>query len=209
MNASRIEVITSGLFRWAAFSPQHKVELTSHAVVTDGRLFCFDPIPLEEESFIDLSRRGRPTAIILTNENHERDAVGWRDRWQVPIWISPAANLSIAGLKRFPVDLAEWEGWRIWPLNGGGAGELAFQLAEASLVVFGDAIVNLPERGLELLPEKYCQDRGRLEQRLRELVAEPFEQAVMAHGTPLTTDASTAIARLLSSPTDPGTGLKS
>jgi len=195
--ADKMEELTCGVFRWEGFSPDHRVELTSHAVVTQGRLFCFDPIPLANDPFDELSRRAVPAAIVLTNENHERDAALWRERWQVAIWAAPDATLRLHDVKHFLAGQTEWEGWRLHWLPGGAGGELAFRFAGLSLVVFGDAIVNLPKRGLELLPEKYCCDQGQLRQNLRRLLQEPFERALMAHGQPIPESASTKIAGLL------------
>jgi len=197
MTASRLEILAPGLFRWAAFSPGHKVELASHAAVVDDRLYCFDPIPLVDEEFQRLSIFGKPAAIILTNGNHERDAARWRELWQVPICAAHDADLSLESVERFPAGASQWECWKLWSLDGGGAGELAFRWPERSLVVFGDAVIHLPGRALELLPEKYCQDRKRMERHLKGMLADPFQTAVVAHGTPLMSGASRAIARLL------------
>jgi hypothetical protein len=195
--AESMQEIVPGLFRWEAFSPEHKVELASHAVVLGGRVFCFDPIGLAEEPFQRLSRLGRPAAIVLTNENHERDCLAWRERWRVPIWAAVDAALTIPDVRRFDVQHVEWEGFYLHPLTGGGCGELAFRLRNQSLVLFGDAVVNLPARGLELLPAKYCRDQTRLRQNLALLLAEPFERMVMAHGNPILGKASQKLVPFL------------
>ena len=80
LQAESIQRILPGVFRWEIFSAEHKVELCSHAVVVSGRLICFDPVPLADEPFDELSRQGVPSAIVLTNENHERDCAHWRER---------------------------------------------------------------------------------------------------------------------------------
>ena len=194
--ADKMDEFMSGAFRWEVFSSEYKVQLCSHAVVAQGRLFCFDPIPLADDAFDELSRH-RPAAIVLTNENHERVAALWRERWQVAIWAAPDAILQFHDAKHFLPGQTEWEGWKLHWLSGGAGGELAFRFAALSLVVFGDAIVNLPKRGLELLPEKYCHDQGKLRHHLRNVLHEPFERAVMAHGQPILESASTKIADLL------------
>jgi hypothetical protein len=194
--ADKMEEFMSGVIRWEVFSAEHKVELTSHAVVAQGRLFGFDPMPLSGGLFDELKRRG-PAAIVLTNENHERAAALGRERWQVPVWAAPGATLLLHDVERFLPEQTEWEGWRLHWMEGGAGGELAFRFAGLSLVVFGDAIVNLPKRGLELLPEKYCRNQRLLRQNLRNLLQEPFERALMAHGQPILESASTKIANLL------------
>jgi glyoxylase-like metal-dependent hydrolase (beta-lactamase superfamily II) len=193
--ASRVEEIFAGVFRWEIFSAEHRVELTSHAVLEDGRLFCFDPVALEEEAFDQLSRLGRPEAIVVTNENHLREALLFRERWRVPVWTSAWAKLSLPDLFRIGADEREWRGWQLHPLPGGAGGELAFRIQDRSLVLVGDAVVNLPGRGLEILPEKYCEDPVLLRRGLRELASAPFERLCMAHGKPLMERASERVIR--------------
>src|SRR3954471_1231183 len=110
--AQSIQEILPGVFRWEIFSPQHKVELTSHAIVSGGKLFCFDPIALADDPLRQLSHHGQPTAIVLTNENHERDSVAWHERWQVPIWAAADATLSIPEVQRFSPGQSEWKGFQ-------------------------------------------------------------------------------------------------
>jgi hypothetical protein len=64
-------------------------------------------------------------------------------------------------------------------------------------MVFGDAVVNLDGRGLELLPDKYCTDPAQLRNSLRSLREISFENALFAHGTPLIGSAAARIAGLL------------
>src|SRR5437879_2496617 len=107
IRAESIEEILPGVFRWEAFSPEHKVELTSHAVVFGGKVFCFDPIALAEDPFRRLSRLGQPAAIILTNENHERGCRSWREQWRVPVWAAAEAVLTVPEVERFDLQQPE------------------------------------------------------------------------------------------------------
>lgn len=186
------------VLRWAAYSPAHKVELMSHAVRgTDGRFVVFDPIPLEGPACAELPEAHRITAIVLTNANHERAAQRWRERWGCPV-LGPAdvswdvEGIGVAG------DVLPG-GWRAVPLPGGAPGETAWRLDAAGLVVFGDAVVNLAGRGLELLPSRYCTDPARLKAAVEALVREGFQRALFAHGDPIDADASGRIRRMLES----------
>jgi hypothetical protein len=186
-----------GVFRWAAFSPAHRVELTSHAVVLGGRLFVFDPIPLAAPAVAALLAAAPAAAIVLTNENHARTAEAWRRRTGAPVWAAPDAGLELPGVNRLPLAAGFWEGWHLHDLAGGAGGEVALRGAALDLVVAGDALVNLPGRGLEVLPAKYCRDPAALRARLRALAAAPFGRLVMAHGGPVAPDAAARVAALL------------
>lgn len=189
--------ILPGLHRWAAFSPEHKVELTSHSVWDGQSLIVFDPIPLAAEVFDWFPVPHAPDAIVLTNENHERDASRWRERFPLAVRAVPEARLALDGVRRWDTTAPPFPGWEIIPLPGGAGGESAWYCPAKSLAVFGDAVVNLPERGLELLPAKYCRDAVRLRASLRALRTRPFANAVFAHGQPLLGDAGARLAALL------------
>jgi glyoxylase-like metal-dependent hydrolase (beta-lactamase superfamily II) len=193
--ATTVSEILPGVFRWAAFSPHHKVELASHAVWDGRTLLVFDPIPLAAEVFDWFPVPHAPDAIVLTNENHERDARHWRELFPLAVWAAPEAQCALAGVRWLAEGPAPFPGWEVFFLPGGAGGETAWLCSGLSLMVFGDAVVNLPERGLELLPAKYCRDPAELRRSLANLP--PFERAVFAHGQPLVSAASERIAALL------------
>ena len=193
---SAVEVLP-GVHRWAAFSPEHKVELAAHSVWDGRTLLVFDPIPLAAEVLDWFPVPHAPDAVVLTNENHERDTARWRDFFPLAVWAAPDAHLVLDGVRRWDPAAPPFPGWEIVPLPGGAGGESAWFCPAKSLVVLGDAVVNLLGRGLELLPEKYCRDPAQLRASLRSLVARPFAHAVFAHGRPLLGEASAQIAGLL------------
>jgi glyoxylase-like metal-dependent hydrolase (beta-lactamase superfamily II) len=186
------------LLTWQVFSPEHRCELTANAVMAGGRWFLFDPIPLAAPAVAALRQRGPLAAVVLTNANHERAAARWRELTGAPVWADAAAPLELSDVHRFDPATNAWEGWEIHRLTGGAPGEIALRREEASLLVLGDAVFDLPRHGLGVLPEKYCTDRPRLLAALRELVHRPFERAALAHGGPLQPGAARCIASLLS-----------
>ena len=87
--ASEVFEIVPGVYRWECFSPEHKVELTSHAVLVEGKLYIFDPIELTAEAKQRLLAGQQVEAIVLTNENHERAAAAWRKDTLRTLTVSP------------------------------------------------------------------------------------------------------------------------
>ncbi len=194
--ASSVSSVAPDIFRWAAFSPAHKVELTSHAARLEDVLWVFDPIPLTTDARSQLPSTSK-TVVILTNGNHERDLAAWKGPGVEVRATSAAVAGFAATLGITPVNAGPLGPWWVVDLDGGGPGELAFRCDARSLVVVGDAVVNLPGRGLELLPEKYCSDLPRLKANLRALTARPFDLMLPAHGDPVRPEASARLTALL------------
>jgi glyoxylase-like metal-dependent hydrolase (beta-lactamase superfamily II) len=194
--ATQVDQIQPGVYRWNVYSPEHRCDLTSHAVQHGFQLLLFDPIPVSPE-VLDWFPPGPPTAILLTNRHHERAALEWRARFDIPIWASDGSGIVTPGVRSWGTAAFPFRDWTAVALPGGSPGETAFRLAARSLVVIGDAVVNLADRGLEVLPDKYCSDPQRLRQALGGLVKTPFERALLAHGSPLLNRASDRIGHAL------------
>ena len=194
--AEELVEVLPGVFRWSVYSPVHKVELTSHARLRGDSLLVFDPISLRPNLREYLTGKVRHVRVFLTSENHERDA----DEWRVPGG-SVSARCS-AGFDRARVDplaeeVREWHGLEVIPLAGGPAGESVIYERGCRLAFVGDAIVNLPARGLELLPAKYCHDQSVLQQSIQQLVEAEIDHLFPAHGKPVGPEASSRLAELL------------
>jgi len=195
--ASDVHEILPGVFRWESFSPEHKVELTSHAVMAEGQLYICDPIELTAEARKRLLAGHAVAAIVLTNENHERATSVWRELTQAPVWLGEGAKVELSHVHSFPNEPTQWGPWMVTHLAGGPGGEVALRWPGRSLVVLGDAVFNLPKYGFGVLPEKYCRDQRKLGESLQRLTEVPFETALLAHGAPILTGASARICELV------------
>ena len=195
--ATSLQLIRDGVFTWQAFSPHHKVELTSSAIVVNGDLYVFDPIPLTEELMQSLEVQGCPKAVILTNENHLRNSEGFARRWKIPVVASDAARVD--GVPMVPIRSGQsmCDSFQVIELGGGAGGELAFIQHEKRVVILGDALFNLPTHGFDILPERYCTSRPRLISHLRDLAKLDFDLLLMAHGQPIGDDPAGRIKELL------------
>ena len=194
--------------RWEIYSKEHRVLLTSHAFFLEGSWWVFDPISIPKSAFEswikdhfggDLLKTN--WNILLTNGNHERSVEGWKkDRAQCSIHVTSGSELeSIAQDIWVPeadnVDLGPWKRIR---LEGGAPGETAYYLEKSKALVVGDALVNLPNRNFEILPDKYCEDPELLRASLNKLATLKFEKLWTAHGKSINTGAGVALSRLLS-----------
>jgi len=184
---------------WEAYEPKVKADLCSSAVPSDEGMVFIDPIPLAPEALAALRELGPPTAIVLTNGNHGRDAECWRKEFGVPVCAHPEAALALDGGVRVDRTLGDGEtiggNIEIVALPGAGPGEIA--LVSPFGVHVGDALIDLEPLGFALLPEKYCADPKLLRISLLKLLRFDFELLTFAHGHPLTPRAKQRLASLL------------
>lgn len=191
--------MSDSLFYWSVYSAEVKCDLTSTATIVQNNLVVFDPAPLAEEAWRELTVAAPLRAIVLTNANHARDAAQLRQRYKVPVVVTGATRRDLTEIKP-DVVLLETEllyGIQPIPSPGAGPGETAFYLPNRTLVL-GEAVLNLStEKGLELLPEKYCTDAQQNIASLRQLLTLDFNTLTFAHGQPLVTEAKNKLRALL------------
>jgi glyoxylase-like metal-dependent hydrolase (beta-lactamase superfamily II) len=196
--ATEFQTVADGVFVWSCYSEQNKVELTSTAVLHKGYIYVFDPIPLAGGPMRELESMGRPWIIILTNENHARATLDFKRRWQTSVITDVRCDVDVPDIQRFAKNQERWEDWTLIKLTGAVRGELAFYLKPRNLLIIGDALFNLPDKGgFQILPDRYCEDPATLQRSLRQLVDLNVKCLVMAHGQPITDQPRQRLRELL------------
>lgn len=196
--ATEITETVKGVWTWHAFEESIRTELFSTAVVSEEGLVIIDPIDASPSVLTRLGRIGPTVAIILTNGNHSRAAGRFRERFSAPVF----SHTEAVGELTVPVDGTLCMNRRVGgsldviELEGAGLGEIAL-LNNNGWIHFGDAVINLEDTGLGVLPPKYCTDAQTLAASLKALPPLPFHSATFAHGTPIVTDAHARICAIL------------
>jgi len=191
--------VTPGTAWWMEYSDVVRCELSSTVLVRDGGLVFIDPIPLAPEQLEALCLVATPRAIILTNANHQRHSRPLAAQLGIPIHAPLLANDELdadiwfaAEGPPLPGDLTPV------PLPGFPPGETALFDANQNLLIVGDALINIPERRFEMLPDKYCADPIVARRSLGILGTLKFETFLFAHGLPLQ-GSHTELVQLLAS----------
>ena len=191
-----------GLFCWQAYDATSRVDLHASAVAVDERLFFIDPIPLADAALAELTADATPAGIVLTNANHARAAELFRRRFGLPVCIHPEAAAEIGLTADAMLDAGGGPvfggAFEAVPLPGAAPGEIAlYQPDHGGLLVFGDAVINLPSPGFAVLPDKYCADPKLLRRSLAALLERPFDRMIFAHGDPMMADARKRLTTML------------
>jgi hypothetical protein len=199
LHASEIEPVFPGICLWRFYDPSVKADLFSTAIETAAGTYLVDPIPLAPDAFASPTSRAKIAGIIVTNENHERAAAQFAEKFKVPIYLDAAlaSATKLAGVtpvleSSFPAEL------KSVAIEGGPAGEIAIHFsASDGTVVIGDALINFEPYGFALLPAKYCSNFKLMRRSLSKLLDYSFERMLFAHGMPILSQARDRFELLL------------
>ena len=198
--AQEIDQVASGIFTWQVYDPAVKSDLFSTALETPSGTYLIDPTALEAEAVRNLESRRPIGGIVVTNENHERAALQFAERFAVPIYLQAELGKAVA-LPR-TIELQDnavlSPGLTALAIDGAPLGEIAIHYdADGGTLVVGDALINFEPYGFALLPAKYCHDSKLMRRSLPRLLDYTFERILFAHGTPILAGAHARLEQLL------------
>ena len=198
--AQEFDEIAHGVLIWQVYDPSVKADLFSTALETPAGTYLVDPVGLGVVATQNLGGHTKVAGIVVTNENHERAARWFAERFSVPIYLH--AGLGSPDTLPGAIGLQDKEeitpGLRALAIDGAPAGEIALHCeAEGGTMVVGDALINFEPYGFGLLPVKYCRDFKLMRRSLPKLLNYPFERLLFAHGTPILSGARARLEHLL------------
>ena len=186
--------ITNDLFIWHGYNPECKTDCSSTAVRTPDGFILIDPVRLEEQAIERMVGDDKVGAVLLTNGNHLRGSLYEKERLDIPIYVPEGARQDVPAADYLVKDGELLFGTlKTIALPGGGSGESAYFAPD--VLVIGDALTNLD--GLQVLPERYCNNVTLLWESLRILRSFNFDIACFAHGLPIVGKASEKLKQAL------------
>lgn len=198
-HADEFQTLSDTLFHWTMYEPSVKCDLSCTTLKVGSGLVVIDPVPLADAAWKELLALGSLRAILLTNGNHARCADALRKAHKVPVVTAPETRREITDIKPDVVLLPTELLYGIAPIAipGAGPGETAF-FSNTGVMIIGDAVTNLTvEKGLELLPDKYCVNAEQNRASLKKLLDFDFHTITFAHGLPVTKDAKARLHAVL------------
>lgn len=202
MNPStNLREIVPNLWHWSAWHERWKVDLSSCAWKGSDALVLVDPVRLDDAHLAMLERIATPAAILLTNQNHERDADWFRRRYRIRVHVHRDA---VPGIEIVPDEFFEDGailpgGLRAVHAPGASPSETAFWSASSGgVLMIGDAVIRTPRMDLGFLPEEHCRDAARNRESVRKLLALGFDTASFGHGQPIHPGAKARLQALFS-----------
>lgn len=198
--AEEIAQIAPGVVIWQVYDPAVKADLFSTALETPAGTYLVDPVELAAEAMQSLEARPKIIGVVMTNENHERAAHRFAERFSVPIYLHQALGRTVAFQRTIELEDGEEIGLSVTAIaiDGAPEGEIAlYYPADGGTMIVGDALINFEPYGFGLLPAKYCRDPKLMRRSLPKLLGYAFERMLFAHGTPILAGARTELEQLL------------
>ncbi len=197
--ASEIEPVSSGISIWRCYDRSVKADLFSTALETASGTYLIDPTPLTPEAVASWVGQDKVAGIVVTNENHERAAAQFSEKFAVPIYLSA----KLIGATRLPSAAPVQDNGFLAALTaveieGAPAGEIAIHsVSDDGTMVIGDALINFEPYGFALLPAKYCSNFKVMRRSLSRLLDYSFDRMLFAHGLPILSCARERLEQLL------------
>lgn len=188
------------LFGWSEFNQERNLDFHSVLWVREPGNVLIDPLALSDHDFKHLQALGGANIIVITNNDHCRDAENIATRTGAKIF-GPAGEQ-----ENFPVSCDRWitdneeivPGLIAYQLEGSKTpGELALILENSTLIT-GDLIRSHVAGELCLLPNAKITDRTLALQSVTRLASLPAIDTVLTgDGWPVFKHASSALKRLV------------
>lgn len=188
------------VWSWSAFSEEKQMNFNGHVLQLPGGLAIVDPPPASPAILSQISSLGQPSIVILTNRDHERESVQFKNHFCIPA----AIHEFDAPLLSFSPDIVLTDGQLLMDAikithlpNQKSPGESALYLDTMRLLILGDALIGKPSGKLNLLPDDKYQDVLAAKESLKKLLTLEFEYLLLGDGESLMDNARSELGSFL------------
>lgn len=194
--------ILPGVWTWSVFNHERGINFNGHMVANEDGCVLIDPPPMTDQDLDLAAAKGPPSAIIVTNRHHTRDAMTPASRFKARVLMHELDATAIphtvrlGGVFRGGDTLAG--GLLVITLMAQKSpGETALLLPRANAMILGDALIGNPPGRFNLLPDDKFADVGRARDGLRRLLDFPFDAVLVGDGQSILTGGREAVSKFL------------
>lgn len=196
-----------GVWQWSWFSEEMQLDFNGLLLTVGEHRILVDPPPMTAEAGSLCRRMGPLDYILVTNRDHVRETVTYRQEFSCQVYV-PDADASHMDLS---ADMTYQDGAL---LPGGivaihlsdqkSPGESALFLQHGKgILILGDALIGSPPGALSMLPAGKYADITKARAGLQRLLQYNFDTLLAGDGVSILTGAIPVVARALSGPSEP------
>ena len=188
---SLLKQLSSNVYQWSEFSNEKNINFNGYYVSCLGEAVIIDPPFLSNDGISELKNiiKEKPNsclkAIMLTNVNHDRMCLKFKEIFNVPVYIheDDARALDFKADHTFCSDDVEFCGFEVIHLsNQKSPGECAFYLKDEKKMFIGDALIGRVPGELNLLPPEMFSDINLAAKSLKVLCSYDFDDLLLGDG---------------------------
>ena len=194
--------ILPGIWTWSVFNHERGINFNGYMVANEDGCVLIDPPPMTDQDLDQAGKIGPPSAILITNRHHTRDAMTPAGRFKTPVLMheldatAVPATVRLGGVFRggdtLPGGLLV-----ITLMAQKSPGETALLLSKANAIILGDALIGNPPGRFNLLPADKFADVTRARDGLRRLLDFPFDAVLVGDGQSILTGGRAAVSEFL------------
>jgi uncharacterized cupin superfamily protein len=194
------------LYTWSVFNEEKQFDFNGFLWVRDDGNILIDPVPMSAQDAAQLDELGGAALIVLTNRDHERDAMAFKQRTGAQF----VAHEADAPLFELAVDRTVADGEEIVPdlrvlhlEHGKSPGEIALLWRSGTVAFIGDYVWGHPVGSLVLGAEPKVTEPAKAALQLRKLLALPqLDALLLGDGHSILQGARDALQAMLEARTD-------
>jgi len=203
---SLLKQLSSNVYQWSEFSNEKKINFNGYYVSCLGESVIIDPPFLSDDGISELKNiiKEKPSsslkAIMLTNVNHDRMCLKFKEIFNVPVYIheGDARALDFQADHTFCSDDVEFFGFEVIHLsNQKSPGECAFYLKDEKKMFIGDALIGRVPGELNLLPPEMFSDINLAIKSLNVLSGYDFDDLLLGDGESIIGNGKKALEKFL------------
>jgi glyoxylase-like metal-dependent hydrolase (beta-lactamase superfamily II) len=215
-----VQEVAPGLWRWTAYHEEWEENVGSVYYETPAGVVVIDPLVPEDETERfwsaldrDVERAGGTVHVLVTVFWHTRGAAQLIERYGARVWCPTRGRRAIERRAGTVTDTFspgdELPGGLVGQPTA-RASEVVYWIPQHRALVPGDVLLgenakgggtrSAGQGGLRMCPESWLPEgktHAQLAESLRPLLDLPVERILVSHGTPVLTDARTALASAL------------
>ena len=203
---SLLKKLYSNVYQWSEFSNEKQINFNGYYVSCLSEAVIIDPPLLSDDGIRELKNiiKEKPNsplkAIMLTNVNHDRMCLKFKEIFNVPVCIheDDARALDFQADHTFCSDDVEFFGFEVIHLsNQKSPGECAFYLKDEKKMFIGDALIGRVPGELNLLPPEMFSDINLAVKSLKVLSGYDFDDLLLGDGESIIGNGKKALEKFL------------
>lgn len=196
-----LKQLLPGIWQWSWFSDEKKLDFNGLFLTIGEHRILVDPPPMAADELAQAKRGGQVDYILITNRDHEREAVALQKEFHCQVWV-PAADAPQMTIKPDKTykdgELLAGGIWAIQLNDQKAPGESALFIQQGKgILIVGDALIGKPQGSVNMLPPEKYADAGKAREGLKRILKYNFDTLLVGDGASILTGAKPVVEQFL------------